>query len=66
MSSCSINTETQSESLVAAIRDVLDARDSDLDENYVNRTVGDKFFRFRYPRLSDALDHAQQLVEEIK
>lgn len=65
MSLCSINTEAHCDSLVAAIRDVLDARDEDIDFSF-SPAVGDKVFRTQYPRLSDALDRATQLVEEIK
>lgn len=64
MSNCSINTECKCESLVSAIRDVLDARDSDIEFAF-SEFVGDKVFRGQYPRLSDALDHAAELVNSI-
>ena len=60
---CSINTEAHCDSLVAAIRDVLDACDRDFEFiPHYRETV----FRVQYPRISDALDRAQQLIEEIR
>lgn len=66
MSACSINTECRCDSLVAAIRDVLDARDEDLDDFAGASLVGDKVFRAQYPRLSDALDHAEELINSVE
>lgn len=65
MSACSINTECRCDSLVAAIRDVLDARDNDLSTFPSGYTAG-KVFATQYPRLSDALDHAAELVNSVE
>lgn len=62
MSNCSLNTECRCDSLVAAIDDVISARDEDSKENFLIPEMGVKFFRLRYPRLSDAIDHAAELI----
>ena len=63
MSNCSINTECQCDSLVAAIRDVLDSRDEDFSFSPTYRSA---VFRTQYPRLSDAIDHAGELISSLE
>ena len=69
MSSCSLNTEASCEALVSAVQDIVSARDADLDYgNELLDVVGGRFFITKYPRLSDAIDRAAEIInpEDVK
>lgn len=63
---CSINTECQSDSLMSAIREIVDARDETLAYIGFSPAVADRFFSSAYPRLSDAINHAGELVAALE